>query len=192
MPIFSSFLRHPFPLPLISLFFFFGQLRSCSGLAECLLASHLLIRLQAGGDITNHRAASPCIEVTWGQPSNMTTGPPNQLGLGGTNHCSMGVAGHIKPHRVTDVKHHLGSHVWTRQIQIHVDHNLWLNSNKIYEGFFCDNCVLCYMVKNVPVLKTGLTPAVKNYLILIWTTSQQEGLQQLFLSFINLSIGFPN
>lgn len=103
-------------------FHFFGQLKNHRGWGECFLASHLHSDYMQAVTINNQRAGSPRIEAMWGNPSITTTSLLNQLGLGGTNHHSMGVASHIKPHWVTDVNNHHGSHVWTRQIQKHVDH----------------------------------------------------------------------
>lgn len=90
----------PFLLPL----FFFGQLRKpqrAGQNASC--ASHLVSVVTS--PVTGQRVH---VYRGNGRPSILITGPLNQLGLGGTNHRSTGVAGHMKPHRVTDVKHHHG------------------------------------------------------------------------------------
>lgn len=57
----APFSSHSFLSP-----FFFCQLRNLSGWAKCFLASHLLMRLHTGGDITARKAGSPCIEATCG------------------------------------------------------------------------------------------------------------------------------
>lgn len=141
MPIFCSLLQRPFLLPLISLSFFFLSTQKSQRVGQMLPGfspSH-----ETAHRRWHHRSQGR--ESVYRSNVRMTT-VVNQSGLGGANCRSMGVTDHMQPHRVTDVKHHRGSHVSVRQIEIHA------RRSSDYQAATRQSCQVTRKLKNWIIL----------------------------------------